>query len=85
MDLNKKSTVLITCSRGLVPYLEQEVKQLGFTPVSSHSTGLEIQATLADTMRLNLCLRTAFNILYLLKNFNCTAPEQLYKAVACLC
>ena len=82
MDFNKQNTVLITCARGLVPYLTREVESLGFTVVSSHETGLEIKATLNDTQRLNLCLRTAFNVLYLLKKFPGRSTKELYREVS---
>jgi putative N6-adenine-specific DNA methylase len=82
MDFNKQNTVLITCARGLVPYLTNEVERLGFTVVSSHETGLEIKATLNDTQRLNLYLRTAFNVLYLLKRFPGRSTKELYREVS---
>ncbi len=82
MDFNKQNTVLITCARGILPYLTREVESLGFTVVSSHETGLEIKATLNDTQRLNLYLRTAFNVLYLLKKFPGRSPKELYREVS---
>lgn len=81
MDFNKQNIVLITCARGIVPYLTKEVEGLGFTVLSSHDTGLEIRATLNDTQRLNLYLRTAFNVLYLLKKFPGRSPKELYREV----
>ncbi|MBN2482794.1 MAG: methyltransferase [Candidatus Omnitrophica bacterium] len=81
MDFNRKNTVLITASRGLVPYLSREVEQLGYEVASTHATGLEITASLNDTMRLNLRLRTAFNVLYLLKTFECDGPDELYRNI----
>jgi len=82
MDMKKISTVLVTCSSGLAPYLQAELEALGFKIVSSHDTGVEIKASLADTMHLNLKLRTAYNVLYLLKEFKCADPHQLYKNVS---
>jgi 23S rRNA (guanine2445-N2)-methyltransferase len=81
MDLKKNSTVLITCSSGLARYLQAELEALGFKIKSSHDTGVEITASLADTMQLNLKLRTAYNVLYLLKDFKCADPHQLYKNI----
>ena len=78
MDVNKKETLLITCARGIVPYLRSEVEQLGYNVQSAHDTGVEIIASLLDAHKLNLKLRTAFNVLYLLKNFSCTNPDELY-------
>jgi len=81
MDFNKLDIVLITCARGLVPYLIDEVEGLGFAVTSSHDTGLEIKATLSDTQKLNLHLRSAFNVLYLLKKFTCRSPKELYREI----
>ncbi|MFH1093174.1 MAG: class I SAM-dependent RNA methyltransferase [Candidatus Omnitrophota bacterium] len=81
MDFNKQDIVLITCARGIVPYLIKEVEALGFAVLSSHETGLEIKASLNDTQKLNLYLRTAFNVLYLLKKFTCDSPEELYREI----
>ncbi|MCP4648484.1 MAG: class I SAM-dependent RNA methyltransferase [PVC group bacterium] len=81
IDYDKKKSVLITCARGNVPYLTQEIEQLGYAVESSHETGIEMFASLRDTEKLNLCLRTAFNVLYLLKKFACRSPNELYREV----
>ncbi|MCK5564693.1 MAG: class I SAM-dependent RNA methyltransferase [Planctomycetes bacterium] len=81
MDMKEKSTVLITCSSGLAPYLQAEIEELGFQIGPVHDTGVETRATLNETMLLNLKLRTAYNVLYLLKEFRCMDPNQLYKNV----
>ncbi len=81
MDLKQKSTVLITCSPGLVEYVRQEVEALGYTVGSSHGAGLELAGDLYDAMKLNLYLRTAYNVLFLLKNFRCVSPDVLYREV----
>ncbi len=77
----QKSTILITCSAGLVDYLKQEVEQLGYQSGASHSTGIEIEGNQYDAMLLNLHLRTAHSVLFLLKQFECTSPEELYHNV----
>ncbi|MBF0216737.1 MAG: class I SAM-dependent RNA methyltransferase [Candidatus Omnitrophica bacterium] len=79
MNINEQSNILITCSRGVSPFLEKEAAALGFTPVSTHETGVVVRGTIKDTYRLNLELRTALNVLFLLKEFRCTSPEVLYK------
>ncbi|MDD5194432.1 MAG: class I SAM-dependent RNA methyltransferase [Candidatus Omnitrophica bacterium] len=84
MDLERKNTVLVTCANGLMPYLAQEVERLGFIILSRHNTGLTIKAALRDTFKLNLYLRTAYNVLYLLGEFNAETPEELYGQVSAL-
>lgn len=79
MDPKKKSTILFTCSAGLVDYVRQEVEDLGYQGGDYHKTGLELQGDLYDAMRLNLHLRTAYNVLFLLKKFKCYSPDELYR------
>ncbi len=81
MDPKQKSTILITCSAGLVDYVRQEVEDLGYQGGDYHKTGLELQGDHYDTMRLNLHLRTAYNVLFLLKQFKCYSPDELYRNV----
>jgi len=81
MDVWGQRVVLITCGRGIVPYLRQEVEQLGYKVLSSHDTGMEMDASFSDTAKLNLCLRTALHVQYLLKKFSCRTPDQLYREV----
>ena len=38
----EKSTIIITCHKRITPYLEDEVKQLGFSIDSSFITGISI-------------------------------------------
>jgi len=82
MNPKQKSTILITCSAGLVDFLQQEVEQLGYHTQSSHKTGLEVQGDQLDAMFFNLHLRTAYNVLFLLKQFPCNSPEELYRQVS---
>jgi putative N6-adenine-specific DNA methylase len=81
VDPKQKSTILITCSAGLVDYVRQEVEDLGYQGGEYHKTGLELQGDLYDAMRLNLHLRTAYNVLFLLKQFKCYSPDELYRNV----
>ena len=78
MDLDYTNNILITCSRGISPFLEQEVTDLGFKVNSSHATGVVTRACLKDTYKLNLELRTAFNVLFLFKEFRCVSANDLY-------
>ncbi len=78
MDLNYTNNILITCARGISPFLENEIRYLGFTVKSSHDTGVVIRSKFIDTYKLNLELRTAFNVLFLLKEFRCVSPDDLY-------
>ena len=79
MDLQQPNTIRVTCGPGLGPYLEQELARLGYTVDAAHDTGLQITGTLCDAMKLNLYLRTANHVLYLLSEFACTSPDDLYR------
>ena len=81
MDFDIKGTVLITCSPGLVERLGREVEGLGFAATGAHKAGVETSATLRECERLNLNLRTAFGALFLLGQFDCEDPEELYRKV----
>ncbi|MFH1772508.1 MAG: class I SAM-dependent RNA methyltransferase [Candidatus Omnitrophota bacterium] len=81
MDIFKKEILLITCARAIAPYLRKEVEALNYTIKSEHNTGIELSASFADSMKLNLCLRTAYGVLYLLKQFSCRDAKELYEEV----
>lgn len=80
MDFHRKSRLLITCAPCLSEWLQKELDTLGHKVLLVRKTGIEIEGTLADSMRLNLWLRTAFAVLYLLDEFVCRDPEALYRA-----
>lgn len=74
-----ESKIIITCNKRLSPYLQQEVEGLGFTPTRVFQTGVELQGTVTETINLNLNLRCASQILYSLKSFTATNPQELYE------
>jgi putative N6-adenine-specific DNA methylase len=80
MDFQKKSRLLITCAPGLSEWLRTEIEALGHKVLLARKTGIEIEGTLADSMRLNLWLHTAFAVLYLFEEFACRDAEALYRA-----
>ncbi|MBI9016339.1 MAG: class I SAM-dependent RNA methyltransferase [Phycisphaerae bacterium] len=81
MDNKERRNILVTCGPGLVEYLMGEIEQLGFPIIDSHKGGVITKGSLIDCMKLNLYLRTAYNVLFLLKEFRCGSPEALYKQV----
>ncbi len=74
----RKSRILVTCPKGIPPYLRQELTALGFPILSEAAAAVETEGTLDDTMRLNLYLRTAHRVHYLLRNFRAATPDDLY-------
>jgi putative N6-adenine-specific DNA methylase len=74
-----ESKIIITCNKRLSSYLQQEVEELGFTPVRVFQTGIELKGTITDTIALNLNLRCASQVLYLIKSFKAADPNELYE------
>ncbi len=85
MELTNLSTlnnrIIVTCSKRLSPYLEKEILELGFKPVRTFSTGVELLGTLNDCIKLNLHLRCASQVLYSLKEFPSHHPDDIYREV----
>src|SRR5688572_18482526 len=77
-----RSRIVITCSKRLSPYLEQEVKELGFDLERVFTTGVELFGTVNDCIRLNLNLRCASQVHYSLLEFDAKNPDELYRALA---
>ncbi|MDB5007438.1 MAG: putative N6-adenine-specific methylase [Mucilaginibacter sp.] len=73
-----ENKIIITCNKRLSTYLQQEVEELGFTPVRVFPTGIELLGTVTDCIALNLNLRCASQVLYLIKSFKAEDPKQLY-------
>ncbi|MBK7432421.1 MAG: class I SAM-dependent RNA methyltransferase [Chitinophagaceae bacterium] len=79
MDFHLNSRIIITCSNRLSPFLEKEVVELGYKPVRTFKTGVELSGSLNDCITLNLNLRCASQVLFSLKEFPAANAESLYK------
>jgi 23S rRNA G2445 N2-methylase RlmL len=75
------SRIIVTCSNRLSPWLQKEIEELGCTPVRVFKTGVELQGTLEDCIRLNLNLRCASQVLFSIKEFNAYNADDLYKVL----
>lgn len=73
-----KSPVTITCHKRLAPYLEQEVKELGFEVEETFITGVHLFATMNECIKLNLNLRCGSQVLYSLKQFTAENADDIY-------
>jgi len=74
-----KSKILVTCAKGITPYLAEELGLLQFPIRQERLLGIETEGTLANCMRLNLLSRTGHRVLFLLREFTANNPEELYK------
>ena len=79
-----ESKIIVTCNKRLSPYLQSEIEELGFAPVRVFQTGVELKGTVNDTIALNLNLRCASQVLYLLKSFTAANPQQLYEQLVAI-
>lgn len=79
-----KSKVIITCNKRLSPYLQEEVTALGYEIVRAFPTGVELAITLTETIKLNLNLRCASQILYCINSFKANSPDELYTALVAM-
>jgi len=76
-----KGPVTITCHKRIAPYLEQEVRGLGFDVLETFVTGVHLKATVNECIRLNLNLRCASQVLYSLKQFTANNADDVYRHV----
>jgi putative N6-adenine-specific DNA methylase len=77
-----KSRILITCAKGIAPFLREELLLLGFPVLSETAAGVATEGTIDDTLRLNLLLRTGHRVLFLIREFSALDADALYRAVS---
>jgi putative N6-adenine-specific DNA methylase len=80
--LQQKNTILITCPKGISPYLRNEISALDLPIISELVAGIETEGTIEDTMRINLSIRTGHRVLFLIKKFVARNPDELYRNVS---
>ena len=73
--------LVISCYKRLGPFLEQELRALGYEPSYASDSMVRVPGTAADAMLLNMKLRTASQIMYPLLQFDAQDPEQVYQAL----
>jgi putative N6-adenine-specific DNA methylase len=80
----KKSRIVITCAKGIVPFLEEELRLLEFPILSEGIASVETEGTMDDAMRLNLFVRTGHRVLISLERFKTRDPDELYREVSAM-
>lgn len=65
----------------LAPYVEWELRELGFPVHEVFSSGVETYGSLNDCIRLNLNLRCASQVRYSIKSFKANNPDDVYNEV----
>jgi 23S rRNA G2445 N2-methylase RlmL len=74
-----KSEIVAVCSPYMSPYLTKEITDLGYRIDHSDHLTITTTGTIEDTMKLNLYLRTANRILFLISKFNAKNADELYQ------
>jgi 23S rRNA G2445 N2-methylase RlmL len=77
-----KNRILITCAKGIAPFLKEELLHLEFPVLSESIAGVVTEGTIDDTFRLNLLLRTGHRVLLLIRDFTAADADALYQAVS---
>ena len=82
MSLFERSgDITITCNKRFAPWLEQEVKESGFSIDDVFTTGIRLKGNINDCIRLNLNLRCASQVLYKLFDFQAKNADDVYNEV----
>jgi putative N6-adenine-specific DNA methylase len=84
VDFGLKGKVVVTCKDRFSSYLEKELIDLGFRPVKTERTSIELEASLADCIFLNLHLRTASHVLYEIRSFYLHHADDIYRRIKAL-
>jgi len=79
-----KNKILITCAKGVTPFLREELLLLGFPVISETVAGIETEGAMDDTLRLNLLLRTGHRVLFFLRKFRAQDAVDLYQEVSAI-
>jgi putative N6-adenine-specific DNA methylase len=73
-----RSRILITCAKGIAPFLKKELSALKYPIVSETSSGIHTEGTREDLIWLNLQLRTGHRVFQFLKEFSVHSIGQFY-------
>jgi 23S rRNA G2445 N2-methylase RlmL len=76
------SRIVITCAKGVPPFLKEEILSLGLPVRSESIAGVETEGTMEDAMRLNLFLRTGQRVLLLLRKLEAKNADELYAGIS---
>ncbi|MBN1827543.1 MAG: class I SAM-dependent RNA methyltransferase [Deltaproteobacteria bacterium] len=78
----QQKDILVTCPVGIASYLASEIEEMGYPVRSATARAVGTAGTLVDAMKMNLMLRTAHRVLYLLDRFKADGPDQLHRRLS---
>ncbi|MBN1381401.1 MAG: class I SAM-dependent RNA methyltransferase [Deltaproteobacteria bacterium] len=79
---NSKSKILITCAKGIPPYLQAEIRAANLPVLAQLEAAVETEGTLIDAMALNLGIRTGQRVLYRIESFRARNVDDLYRCLS---
>ncbi len=78
MEQTTPGKIIITHALLQGEIVRNEIWDLDFTVIEADKLHIETKGSLLDTVRLNLCLRTAHRVLYHIRSFNASSLHDLY-------
>lgn len=79
---DKKYPIIVSCAKCLAPWVEREVKELGYRPIDVTENVVVVEGNIRDVFKLNLRLRTAHRVLVPLLRVTCRHVRELYTHIA---
>lgn len=79
IPFTKPSRIIITCPKFMSKYLSEEVHSLGYTIMEEWSTGVAIEGSLNDCIRLNMNIRTGNQVLWEISDGMAKNANELYE------
>ena len=78
---DKRYPIILSCANCLAPWVEREVREMGYKPIDVTDNVVVVEGGLRDVFRLNLQLRTAHRVLVPLLRTTCRHVRELYDLV----
>ena len=78
---DKRYPIILSCANCLAPWVEREVREMGYRPIDVTDNVVVVEGGLRDVFRLNLQLRTAHRVLVPLLRTTCRHVRELYDLV----
>lgn len=78
---DKKYPIILSCASCLVPWVKDEVMEMGYRVIDYSDSVVVVEGGLRDVFRLNLQLRTAHRVLVPLLRTTCRHVRELYDQV----
>lgn len=77
--MKQKNKIVISCAPSTAPYLAEEVKALNYPVLQQNVTDVVTEGSMEDCMRLNLYLRTAHRVLWVIAETYARTADHLYQ------